>query len=109
MQTSPYRCLLEVALLLALTSCSWVRLTTEGEKIRVLSIEEVKNCDKKGQTTVSLLSKIGPIERKAAKIKKELEVLARNSAPDLDGDTVVAVGEIEQGKQTFDVFRCVTR
>ena len=34
-------------------------------------------------------------------------MLARNSAINLGGDTVVADGEIKDGMQTFKVYRCV--
>ena len=92
---------------LTLTACAWVKLTPEGEKVRVLSASEVKSCTKKGKTTVSLKAKVAGLERHPEKVKKELEDLARNSAADLNGDTVVPASEIENGKQVFDVYRCI--
>ncbi len=90
-----------------LTGCAWVKLTPEGEKVRVLSAQEVASCKKKGETTVSLRDKVAGIGRNKDKVKAELEMLARNAAPDLDGDTVVPASEIVDGKQTFDVYRCI--
>ena len=91
----------------ALSSCTWVNLTPGGEKVRVLSADEVHSCTKKGKTTVSIKADVAGIERSPEKVKEELEVLARNSAVDLNGDTVVPTSEIEDGKQTFDVYRCI--
>lgn len=94
-------------LALGLTACAWVELTPEGEKVRVLSADEVRNCKKMGKTTVSLKAEVAGIERHPDKVKKELETLARNSALDLKGDTVVPASEIENGKQVFEVYRCI--
>lgn len=90
-----------------LTACTWVDLSPEGEKVRVLSASEVTSCKKLGKTIVSLKDKIAGFDRSEEKVQKELEALARNSAVDLKGDTVVSASEIKDGKQTFDVYRCV--
>ncbi|WP_127478680.1 DUF4156 domain-containing protein [Sulfurivermis fontis] len=97
------------ALVLALSACTWVEPTAQGEKVRVLSAEEVTKCKKVGQTTVSLLAKLAGIERNPQKVQEELNILARNSAVELDGDTVVPISAVEDGKQTFAVYRCVPR
>jgi hypothetical protein len=91
-----------------LAGCTWVKLTPEGEKVRVLSVTEISSCKKLGKTTVSLKSTIAGFERNEEKVKKELEILARNRAMDLGGDTVVPVSEISEGQQTFGVYRCVS-
>ena len=90
-----------------LTACTWVELTPEGEKVRVLSLSEVQSCKKKGKTTVSLKAKIAGIERNEKKVKKELETLGRNTAVELNGDTIVPTSEIIDGKQAFDIYRCI--
>jgi hypothetical protein len=92
-----------------LAACTWVEPTAQGEKVRVLSAAEVTKCKKVGQTTVSLLAKLAGIERNAQKVQEELNILARNSAVELDGDTVVPVSAVEDGRQTFEVYRCVPR
>lgn len=88
-------------------SCTWVKLSPEGDKVRVLSAAEVSRCKKLGKTTVSLKATIAGFERKAEKVKKELAILARNRAVDLNGDTVVPLTEVENGQQTFSIYRCV--
>jgi len=90
-----------------LSACTWVELTPEGEKVRVLSLSEVQSCKKKGKTTVSLKDKIAGIERNKKKVQKELEMLGRNSAVSINGDTIVATSDVMDGKQAFDIYRCI--
>jgi hypothetical protein len=91
----------------SITSCTWVKLTPEGEKVRVLSVEEVSSCNKLGKTEVSLRDKVAGVKRSEEKVKLELETLARNSASNMNGDTVVPDSEIVDGKQTYVIYRCV--
>jgi hypothetical protein len=99
--------LLLVAAVLGLMACSWVKLSPEGEKVRVLAPTEVSSCKKIGKTTVSVADNVAGLERKEHIVKENLETLARNAAPDMGGDTVVPAEPIKDGKQTFDVYRCV--
>lgn len=90
-----------------LAGCTWVKLTPEGEKVRVLSSTEVNTCKKLGKTVVSVRAVVAGIKRDKDKVKEELETLARNHAIDLEGDTVVPASSIENGQQTFWIYRCV--
>ena len=90
-----------------LMSCSWVKLTPQGKKVRVLEPQEVTSCKKLGSTTVSLKAKVGPYERSEENVREELIVLGRNSAADIGGDTIVFNKRVDFGKQIFDVYKCV--
>lgn len=92
---------------MTMASCTWVKMTPEGEKVRVLSLEEVSSCKKLGKVHATLKDEVAGVERNREKVKTEMETLARNHAGTVDGDTVVAVSEIVDGKQTFDIYRCV--
>lgn len=94
---------------LMLSACTWVDVTPEGEKVRVLTPAEVTKCKKMGQTTVSVLAKAVGIARHEEKVQEELNTLARNSAVELGGDTVVPISPVANGQQTFAVYRCVPR
>jgi len=96
-----------IVLALTLSACTWVKLTPGGEKIRAMSADEVQSCTKKGTTEVSLKADIAGIDRNSEKVRKELETLARNSAAGSKGDTVVPASEIENGTQTFNIYRCI--
>lgn len=98
-----------LALLLAvllLDGCTWVKLTPEGEQVRVVNMEAVADCKRVGKTTVSTLAKVAGLNRYQESMQDELDKLARNSAAELDGDAVVAISEIVDGKQVFAVYRC---
>ena len=91
---------------LFLVSCTWVKLTKEGERVAVRTADQISDCKKVANTTASLRSKVMGIERKSEKVQTELETLARNAAVDYGGNVVVATSEVEEGKQTFDVYQC---
>jgi hypothetical protein len=91
-----------------LQACAWVELTPEGGKTRVLSAAEVTNCTRLGTTTATTRAVVAGIERAPERVQEELEDLARNSAAgDLKGDTVVPIGKPKDGKQVFEVYRCI--
>jgi hypothetical protein len=92
---------------LLLNACTWVELTPEGEKARILSMEEVSGCKKMGQTTSTTKATMAGVARHPNAINDELNTLARNSAINLKADTIVPVGEILDGKRTYMVYRCV--
>ena len=92
---------------IALNACTWVHLDPEAEKTRVASASDVKNCKKLGKTTASLADSVAGFERNPDKVQEELKILARNSAVGLGGDTVVPLGVPEDGKQVFEVYRCI--
>lgn len=93
---------------LLLQGCSWVELTPEGEQARVLTSSQTLNCTKLGVTTVSMPDKLGIIPLNQKKVKAELEDMARNSVADFKGaDSVHALGEPVDGKQTFEIYDCL--
>jgi len=88
-------------------SCTWAPISELGEKVRLLESNEVKSCTKKGKTTVSVKHEVMGIARNQKTMAKELARLARNAAPDLNGDTIVVASPIKNGQRTFDVYKCV--
>lgn len=92
---------------LALSACQFVPLTPGGEKARVLSAAEVQQCRKIGNSTASTKADILGIKRQEAVISEELARLARNNAAAMGGDTVVPGSEIVEGRQLFDIYKCI--
>jgi len=90
-----------------INACANVKLTHGGEKARVLSTAEAANCQKRGATTVRVKPTVLTVRRQPTVIAEELQVLARNSAVNMGGDTVAAISKIDNGEQTFAVYRCV--
>ena len=86
--------------------CTWVALAPEAEGVRVLEADQADRCRSLGTTTSSVLAKAGPFDRSPNKVRGELETVARNEAARMGGDAIVPVAAVEQGKQTFAVYRC---
>lgn len=91
---------------LGLSGCSFVNLTSQGEQVRVVTLYDVAGCERIGSTVVSVKDSVAGIDRSQAKIDAELAILARNSAPDIGGDTVVREARLTDGKQRFGIYKC---
>ena len=89
-----------------LSACSTLKLSEGGEKVRVLEPSEVTSCKNLGRTNTSVTSKI-VFERSEDAVSEELQIVARNSAAGMGGDTIVPLTVIENGTQTFVVYKCV--
>ncbi|HEY5738321.1 MAG TPA: DUF4156 domain-containing protein [Gammaproteobacteria bacterium] len=95
-----------VAATLLLGGCSQLKLTDDGEKVRVLEPSEVGSCRLLGKTNASVTSRV-IVERPEEAVSKELRIVARNSAARMGGDTIVPLTIVEGGQQTFQVYKCV--
>lgn len=96
-----------IALLVAgLSACTFVPIQPAGVQVRVAAPGEALNCERRGEITVSVKDRLGPIARNELRVRDELEVLARNEAPALGADTVQALGEPLDGEQRFRAWRC---
>lgn len=99
---------LAIAVLLLLTSCATIKLSGDGAKARVLNLDEVNSCQKSGTTTVRVNQKIlNVVPKQSSSVAKQLQILARNSAIHMGGDTVVPITSVENGQQVFAIFRCI--
>ena len=96
-----------ISALFTLHACATVKLTRGGEKARVLSTSEAANCKKLGATRVSVKPTLLTVPRQQKVIKKELRILARNSAVSMGGDTASPISKIDNGQQKFAVYQCV--
>jgi hypothetical protein len=98
---------LSVLLLAGATACTWVELTPAAEGVQVLTGSPPEGCKKVGTTKARTKTSVGIFDRSDAKVAEELATLARNDAPELGGNTVIAQGPVEaEGIQRFDVYDC---
>jgi hypothetical protein len=98
-----------IALVLALGSaCQWVKLTPEGEAVRVGNAAEVASCKKLGEVSGRTTVTVGPAARNEAKIATEIETLARNEAATLSGgaNVIVPLGAVEWDHRDYAAYRC---
>lgn len=98
-----------VPALLAATAagCTWTKLTPYGEQARVLRPDQVSSCKALGTTTVQVAAKVAGIPRPQRDVEHDLQTLARNALQNVHGDTIVPVGQPQNGSQTFRMYRCI--
>ncbi len=91
---------------LILSSCTWVKVTTKGESVRLVqSVRAVEPCKKLGQINTKVVSQI-IFDRDSEKVASELADLARNEAALMGGDTIVPTSDIIEGRRSFGVYQC---
>jgi len=89
-----------------LSSCTWVRVTPEGQNVRLLTQSQVAACQRIGTTTSTTTSKVIVIPRGSESVQTELVDLARNEAGLMGGNAIVADGTVIEGRQRFIVYGC---
>ncbi|MBW2272430.1 MAG: DUF4156 domain-containing protein [Deltaproteobacteria bacterium] len=99
--------LLAAAALLA-SGCKHVEPAPGASEVRVISADEANrpSCRRLGETLVEVPAKVGFVSRGKDKVAAELETMARNSAVGLEGNAVAPVGEVEEGKREYGIYRC---
>ena len=102
---SKYLCLLVISVFFV-SGCTWVHLTSEGELVQKVMASDVEECKRIGETTVSVKDTIAGISRSSEKMAAELLILGQNAASEMGGDTIVQVSEVQDGEQTFKVYKC---
>ena len=102
-----YKYLLLIMISTALVSgCTWVHLTSEGELVQKVTASDVEECKRVGEASVSVKDTIAGISRSREKMADELLILGQNAASEMGGDTIVQVSEVQNGEQTFKVYKC---
>ncbi len=88
------------------SSCTWVKLDSAAEKVRVAYDGHVANCRELGTVTVSVKHDIAGMERNNLKVRDELETLARNEAATMHADTIKPLADPQHGEQRFGAYAC---
>jgi hypothetical protein len=102
------RLLLAAGLLMTLAACgnTWVQITPEGRNVQLATAAQVGGCTRVGTANVNALDNIGFVQRGANRLQEKLVDLARNEGGRLGGNRVVPESTIDEGRQTFGVYRC---
>ena len=106
---SAIRWMLAAGVLAAAGGCSVLELTPAGAGVRVVGADAVAGCQNLGKVTSSVVHKVAGLPRHPDAVQNNLQVNARNSAAGMGADTIVPASPVEEGKQTFDVYRCLRR
>ena len=88
--------------------CVFVQPTAEGKKVRVLTAAEVERCRSLGSLTSQVADRVGAIPRNRESVQDDVTLNAQNAAAEMGGDTVVPTSDMQEGKQSFAVYRCLT-
>jgi hypothetical protein len=100
--------LLVAALFAVLAGCTWVKLTPEGEQVRVLALTEASQCERIGRIRSHTKESVARVNRSDEKVNEELEGLARNEAARMGGNAIAPLGPEAEGEQEFAIYRCPT-
>ena len=94
-----------VLLSLGLPGCTFVHMGAGAGKVKVLAAAPT-GCEKRGEVEVSVKDRLGPYERSDARVRDELETLARNEAPGLSADSISPLTRPNDGEQRWALWRC---
>jgi len=90
---------------LAMTACTWIKLTDAGAAVEQATEAQVAGCRQVGIVSSTTQDRV-LLTRGRGKVSEELIVLARNEAARLGGDTIVPANPMAGGHQDFNVYRC---
>jgi L-rhamnose isomerase len=97
---------LSVAIALVTSGCTWVKVSENGEGVRVLEADQIADCELIRKTRSMTTTKILFIPRNKEKVLSEQTTLARNEAAGLGGNAVAVMGEPDGNAQRFGVYDC---
>lgn len=91
-----------------LGACTWgINLDDAAKNVRTAWNGDLSSaCQELGKVTVSVMNRVGPVNRNDIKVRDELEVMARNEAAKMHGDTIKPLAEPSDGSQPWGVYRC---
>ena len=95
-----------IAIAAVTSSCTWVKVSEQASSVAVANAANVRACKHISEVNVSVPNKVGFVKRDADKVATELANMARNEAVNDAGDTVVPSSAIENGRQSFNVYKC---
>ncbi len=88
------------------SACSFVSLNPGAENIAVSADgNSLSKCKFLGNTDVSLWSKADTFQSQGT-VDEQLNILARNQAATMNGNTVIAKSDINNGQRTYAVYNC---
>ncbi|TAM61348.1 MAG: DUF4156 domain-containing protein [Rhodanobacter sp.] len=93
--------------ILLLGACSWgITLDDAARNVRTAWTGDVSGCRNMGKVTVSVMDRIGPVDRNDITVRDELEVMARNEAVKMHADTIKPLADPVDGSQPWGAYQC---
>jgi len=95
---------------LLLSACTWgITLDDAARNVHTAWSGDVSSCRDLGKVTVSVMDRVGPIDRNDITVRDELEVMARNQAAQMHADTIKPLAEPNDGSQPWGAYQCGAR
>ncbi len=104
--TNTFKFIAATSLLTLLSACTWVQLTSAGEGVEIRTAAQVANCQRLGVASSTTMDRLLLVDRNNERQQEELYTLARNEAGSMGGNAVVAVTNVTNGRQRFEVYSC---
>lgn len=99
--------LVAIAVVGLTSACTWVKVSEQGSSVAVANAANVRSCDKVRTVSVKVKDNfVGSMKRSPEKVATELTNMARNEATQFGGDTIVPASLVQDGRQSFDVYKC---
>jgi hypothetical protein len=93
-----------------LSACTWgITLDDAARNVHTVWTGDVSGCRDLGKVTVSVMDRVGPIDRNNITVRDEREVMARNQAAQMHADTIKPLAEPNDGSQPWGAYQCGTR
>ena len=97
-------CWVGLMLVMMVSGCTWVKLTPEGEQVKLYKVKPAY-CKVLSTVTAKTLNRV-VLDRSDEAMGKELLALARNEAGKQGANGILPVSSIVDGEQVFEVYRC---
>jgi len=94
------------AVSIATGGCIYVDLTPEAEQVEVRAPEAVADCERIGRTKTRTQTKAWIFPRIEENVLEELRLMARDDAAEMGGTAVAPLGEADDGRQEWAIYRC---
>jgi len=99
------RCSLVGLAVALLTGCNFVALSDEGAEVFVRAAADTAQCASVGVVSAKTKAKV-LVSRSEAAVVNELLKLAKNEAAKLGADTIVPIGIVQDGEQSYRAYQC---
>lgn len=92
-----------------LAGCTWIDVTPEAEKVRIVPQDRVSDCTLRGTINAATKAEVIGLTRNIRVVTDEVDDLARLEAVDLHADTLVPLGPVDRGARSYRAYRCLAR
>jgi hypothetical protein len=95
-------------LIAGLSGCatSMIGVHPGTDRVSLADANQVGACQSKGKVIVSVMAKVGFIDRSEDVVEADLYQMALNNAADAGADTLVKGESKEFGKRTYEMYKC---